>query len=317
MIRSSRTVLLVVLALFLLFNLAKSILSAEELLKEFKEGAFELNSQELSESKQFGFAEELFKKKLYYWAITEYLRFIFYFPQSLLADDAQYKVGLSYFKGERWEESVSAFQTLLNNYPDSEFCAPANYKIAETYFNEKDYELAAIKFRKFVDKFPQESLADDAQMMASWSHLHLKDWKRASLEFQKIENKFPHSDLKDIAGELSQDAQKGLTLPHKSTKLSLGLSTILPGIGQIYCGRRADGLIAMLVNGHFIYNIVQGYSHRNQGRGNTHLYFGLPFYLGNIYGAKVAAIKFNRRTREEHIRKMEDKYLEVIKEKGK
>jgi outer membrane protein assembly factor BamD (BamD/ComL family) len=49
-------------------------------------------------AKQFAFAEALFTERDYYRAITEYKRFIFYFPQNTRIEKAAFRIGECYFR---------------------------------------------------------------------------------------------------------------------------------------------------------------------------------------------------------------------------
>ena len=53
--------------------------------------------------KQFDFAESLFQQGDFFRAITEYKRFIFFYPEDDLVEDSFFRIGESYFRAGRWE----------------------------------------------------------------------------------------------------------------------------------------------------------------------------------------------------------------------
>jgi hypothetical protein len=71
------------------------------------------------------------------------------------------------------------------------------------------------------------------------------------------------------------------------------MSAVLPGSGQVYCGRYYDGFRHFVFNGLLI-SIVYGLV-RDESYPGAYLVAGLalPFYLGNVTGAKKAAVWSN------------------------
>ena len=62
----------------------------------------------IDEKTQMGLGDYFFEDGDYYRAITEYKRFLFFFPQSLRAEEALWKITSSYFEGKKWDEALSA-----------------------------------------------------------------------------------------------------------------------------------------------------------------------------------------------------------------
>ena len=51
-------------------------------------------------------------------SISEFQLLVDQFPDSELADDALYNIGLCYFNMHQFEKSVNFFETVIHNYPD-------------------------------------------------------------------------------------------------------------------------------------------------------------------------------------------------------
>jgi TM2 domain-containing membrane protein YozV len=75
----------------------------------------------------------------------------------------------------------------------------------------------------------------------------------------------------------------------KSPKISVLLSSLIPGLGQIYCGHLMDGLVAFSINVGLAYIAYDSYKKGYYGGLVIGVYFGLPFYFGNVLGAKRMA----------------------------
>jgi TM2 domain-containing membrane protein YozV len=90
--------------------------------------------------------------------------------------------------------------------------------------------------------------------------------------------------------------------PRKSPPLAATMSAIIPGTGQMYAERYRDGLVALAVNGLFIAGTVASFKDENYALAAIVGGVGLPFYVGNIYGAANATrqwnLAFDRTTRD-------------------
>jgi len=102
-------------------------------------------------------------------------------------------------------------------------------------------------------------------------------------------------------------------LGHRSPLFSAGLSTVLPGAGQAYCGRWGDAWQSLSVTGLFLGTSAYylffstDTSTANTVKGVVTASLGGLFWLGNIYGALNAALDYNdyqKRKREVQLRNL-------------
>lgn len=66
---------------------------------------------------------ELATKEYYVDATQKFSKLINEFPESDLADDALYNVGLCYFRMNQFEMAIETFQQVIFNYPEAEISA--------------------------------------------------------------------------------------------------------------------------------------------------------------------------------------------------
>jgi TM2 domain-containing membrane protein YozV len=87
----------------------------------------------------------------------------------------------------------------------------------------------------------------------------------------------------------------------KHPNLAAGLSAVLPGSGQAYAGRAYDGFRHLVFEGLLIFTIYQLAD--DDLWGATYLVAGitLPFYVGNIVGAKRSAEHHNASSRAKYV----------------
>jgi hypothetical protein len=94
-------------------------------------------------------------------------------------------------------------------------------------------------------------------------------------------------------------------VPQKSPGMAGVLAAVLPGAGHLYCERYRDAAIAFLLNGAFIWGIVESFEHDNYVVGGILTFFELGWYSGNIYSAVASAHKYNRKMKQEYIDHLE------------
>jgi TM2 domain-containing membrane protein YozV len=104
---------------------------------------------------------------------------------------------------------------------------------------------------------------------------------------------------------------------HRSLLFSASLSTILPGAGQVYCGRWGDAWQSFSVTAVFAGAAVYYFffssdtSTGNTVKGVVTASLGGLFWLANIYGAANAALDYNEyqeRKRTEQLRNLLDQF---------
>jgi outer membrane protein assembly factor BamD (BamD/ComL family) len=250
----------------------------------------------------FSFAEHLFAEGEYYRAITEYKRLLFHYPQHPKTGEARLQIGNCYLRGGQYAEAIAHFQSLLTLSLPEKINSKLLYKIAEAYYEKGEYTNARRQLETLINQFPNAAELDEAHYLIGRSYLSQADWQKAAAEFGQIE--------KGVDAEgLSQEAFKGADLPYKSPKLAGGLSAVVPGLGQLYAGHKQDALVALLLNGAFIWGTIESFRHDNDVAGGILLFFELGWYGGNIYSAVSSTHKYNK--------KLEDDFREELNSRFK
>jgi len=84
------------------------------------------------------------------------------------------------------------------------------------------------------------------------------------------------------------------TLRHRSPALAGALSTLVPGAGQVYSGKPAQALSALVVSGLFTGATVASARQENWGATVTFGLIGTAFYTGNVLSAVSSAKAYNK-----------------------
>jgi tetratricopeptide (TPR) repeat protein len=256
----------------------------------------------LDEPTQMGLGDRFFQEGDYYRAITEYKRFLFLFPQSPRAPESQLNVVKSYFQGKRWDDVIRAAEEFERIFPASPFLAEAVMLKGIAFGEKGDFSQARLFLGRVQEMVPQTALADEAQWQIALTYLKQENWKEAAREFRKLR---PESKLYPRGEYLAGGLDRIETMPEKSPQAAGILAALMPGAGHVYVGRYRDAAIAFLLNGAFIWGIVESFQHDNYALGALLTFFELGWYGGNIYSAVSSAFKYNRKIRQDYLDSLE------------
>jgi len=247
---------------------------------------------------QMDLADHFYQEGDYYRAVTEYKRFLFFFPRHARTEEAQWKIARSYFHGKKWDEAISASDNLIKKFPSTAYQAEALLLTGLCFKEKKEYSQARFFFGKAKEQAADAPTADEAQWQIAATYLKEEKWKEASSEYRKI-NKSSKLYLK--SERFAQGLDRIHEIPQKSPATAGILAAILPGSGHLYCERYRDASIAFLLNGAFIWGIVEAFERENYVIGGILTFFELGWYSGNIYSAVASAHKYNKKKKEEYL----------------
>ena len=229
----------------------------------------------------------------YYRAVTEYKKYLILFPGGRQSDTALFNTGRAYYLGLEYESAVQIFASLRTSFPGSPHGAEAAYHegICNAKLNRLDKAAAAFEAAAATETAPE--IAPRARLgraLVEFDRGHLGETRN---DLQRFIADFPADPragkVQTALSLLPQDGE----LPRKSPLTAGILSAIVPGSGHMYAGHYGDGATALLLNGLFIAGTAVAIQQENYAVAGVVGVIGLPFYLGNIYGAANAATKWN------------------------
>ena len=247
----------------------------------------------LTDRNIYSYGKSLMEEGDYYRAIGEFKRLIYYFPRSSLVDSANFLIGLSYYKAGRFNESYSVFENFAKSKEDKK--DPLFYS-AVLYMGKSKLKDGSLNRAKDIflyissEPITDTSIIYETNKYLILSNLLLKDFNKAriALKSSKLRRKERYNLIELI--------EMGEALPKKSLILATAMSTVIPGTGQIYSGRYVDGLISLAFNSYNAYALITLLKkNASVSKILMQLSISIPFYLGNIYGAALAAHKYNKR----------------------
>jgi len=102
-----------------------------------------------------------------------YAKIIELYPDSPLADYAQYQLALMQLKRLDYNAAIVSFRSMLKKYPQSKFLADALYALGTVYFQQADYLKGCEIFLRFQDEFKNSPLRGQALYMLGVSFISL------------------------------------------------------------------------------------------------------------------------------------------------
>ena len=251
---------------------------------------------------QFQFAESYFGRGEYYRAISEYERFMHFFPQDHRVELAMFKVGESYFKGERFKEAIHVSRALVQKYRETDFAVKSYFRIGECYVQLKQFGMALTALDNLLSKTGDPDVKDKVFYRQGWIYLEMDQWEKAQASFDRIS---PKNKNTYRLQQLSEDLNKKKSLKTKSPSAA-GWLAVIPGAGHLYCERYRDAFIAFLLNGGMILAAIEAFDNGNEALGGLITLFEIGLYSGNIYSAVGSAHKHNRKQEQDFLQYLKD-----------
>jgi tetratricopeptide (TPR) repeat protein len=246
----------------------------------------------ITDELQMGLAEAFMAEGEYYRAVTEYKKFLYFFPDSDQAGYARLQIGMAYYKGGECPQAIEAFAKVRRSYPSEQFATAAFYE-GVCRNRMKNPGAAMDDFARVVDVVPGTPEAANALAGQSLVTLDREDWTGSRQALEHLAAVYPDKPLGAAAKEAIPLVAAAETKPRKSPLTAGILSAVVPGSGYAYAGRPRDGMMAFLVNGLFIAGTAVAIEDENYPAAVLLGGIGLPFYLGNIYGSANAARQWN------------------------
>ncbi len=94
-------------------------------------------------------------------------------------DKTAYQVAFNMLKDGQYDRAIAAFQKFLAAFPDSSLADNAQYWLGEAYYVNKSYPEAQAAFQRVVDKYPQSRKLPDALLKIGYCRYEMKQWESA------------------------------------------------------------------------------------------------------------------------------------------
>lgn len=94
-------------------------------------------------------------------------------------DKTSYQTAFTMLKDGQYDRAIAAFQKFLASYPDSSLADNAQYWLGEAFYVNKSYPEAQAAFQRVMDKYPQSRKISDALLKIGYCRYEMKQWDSA------------------------------------------------------------------------------------------------------------------------------------------
>ncbi|MDH3613037.1 MAG: tol-pal system protein YbgF [Gammaproteobacteria bacterium] len=117
------------------------------------------------------------------------------------SDRDNYQVAFELLKEERYELAAASFKQFLVTFPDSGLADNAQYWLAESYYASDKFEQALRDFQVVIDDYPRSRKVPDALLKMGYCNYSLKQWDAARVTLTRVQAEYPETTAARLAGQ--------------------------------------------------------------------------------------------------------------------
>jgi len=242
------------------------------------------------------FAESLRLRGEFDRAVTEYERFLAYYPVSperataIMGVLDCYRQTGRHLETVRFAESVVTDQGLEDARPEIRFMTAASY------FRLGNYA-AACQHLPPEGAVPGSDLHSRGLMILGLAHVEESRWESAVETFAKVPANSPFAASALACAERARAGGPS----ERKRPLVAGLLSVVPGLGYLYDGYPRTAISAFIVNALFGWAAIEAGEDDNPGETALLGVLSIGWYAGSIYGAVTSAHRANTAAREDYL----------------
>ena len=114
-------------------------------------------------------------------------------------DRANYQAAFDLLRDGKYPEATEGFKQLLARFPNSSMADNAQYWLGESHYVTRDFAAALKAFRAVVDKYPDSRKLPDALLKIGYCDYELQNWKSARTALGQVVQQFPDTTAARLA----------------------------------------------------------------------------------------------------------------------
>ena len=115
------------------------------------------------------------------------------------SDRDNYQAAFELLKEQRYEPAAMAFQQFLISFPDSQLANNAQYWLAESYYVTDRFEEALTQFKVVIDDYPRSRKVPDALLKTGYCNYELERWDGARAALQRVQSEYSDTTAARLA----------------------------------------------------------------------------------------------------------------------
>jgi tol-pal system protein YbgF len=127
------------------------------------------------------------------------------------SDRDNYQAAFELLKQQRYEPAAIAFRQFLVTYPDSELADNAQYWLAESYYVTQKFDEALAAFERVITNHARSRKVPDALLKIGYCNYELKRFPVAREALARVQAEYPETTAARLAGKrLSRMEEEGV-----------------------------------------------------------------------------------------------------------
>jgi tol-pal system protein YbgF len=115
------------------------------------------------------------------------------------SDRDNYQAAFELLKEQRYEPAALAFQQFLVSFPDSQLADNAQYWLAESYYVTDQFDNALRQFEVVINDYPRSRKIPDALLKIGYSNYELERWEDARGALSRVQAEYPDTTAARLA----------------------------------------------------------------------------------------------------------------------
>lgn len=116
-------------------------------------------------------------------------------------EQASYQQAFDLLKNAQYPKAIQGFHGFLSRYPDSSLANNAQYWLGEANYVLRDYKTSLVEFRKLIDVYPHSSKIPDAVLKIGFIHYAQGNWDKARGTLNQVKARYPGTSAARLADE--------------------------------------------------------------------------------------------------------------------
>lgn len=114
-------------------------------------------------------------------------------------DRVNYQAAFDLLRDGKYAEATAAFRQMLVRFPNSALADNAQYWLGESYYVTRNFNEALRAFRVVVDKYPESRKLPDALLKIGYCDYELQNWKAARSALSQLVQQYPDTTAARLA----------------------------------------------------------------------------------------------------------------------
>ncbi len=110
-----------------------------------------------------------------------------------------YELTLNLYRDGKYEEAIEGFENFLKKYPNSDLADNAQFWIGESYMSLRQYEQAILAYQGVIKKYPKGNKVPNAMLRQAQAFYEINDRISSKILLKKIMKTYPNSSEAKIA----------------------------------------------------------------------------------------------------------------------